>query len=548
VHLREALAEGVVVRNYVRVGIAVAVVVAIAAPAGSVLVPGGRNPRTDCYARFKINEGVDLLSTRVVRCTDNDPSCDLNPALGSCGFKVAACINQTDNMPTCIPPGPAAPLKAVRPKGRVKRLGLVPPADLASSTCGPSIDVAVNLRGRKRQKRGNLKLVMRTISPVKPRKDVDKVRLICNPCTGANCESVTTTTTLPAPLCGPNPDGGPDEAFLATADDGTDLDNGWTGVAHNFPVDPRASIRLCLSGCDGTTNPVCDASGATGAGSINGTTFGPPLPLVANLVPVCVVNNYQPGPVTARFNVQTGDVLPDAPLSVNLFSDTHFTSPDNVCPSCTGPNANTYGDPGTCNSGQNQGQACTIESILDVVQPGNTRTYRLSSACPPSRGDFAGRLNINLRLTTGTSSLMGPTPCVRQPGEPAGVTVQDDSCHGTPCSAACTGNACVRRNANNECVDSKGGIAQVCCSDNPASPCFPTANGGVITRTGRADPPRASNGLTWPDLTYPKVSHDGILVATFCEGATGTGTINGSTGLPGPGALILPGLQALLKQ
>jgi len=65
----------------------------------------------------------------------------------------------------------------------------------------------------------------------------------------------------------------------------------------------------------------------------------------------------------------------------------------------------------------------------------------------------------------------------------------------------------------------------------------PTAGGGAIVRTGEPDPPAP----VWPDPTYPKTSTGGILVTTFCEAATGVGTIDNVTGLPGPGALILPG-------
>jgi hypothetical protein len=44
----------------------------------------------------------------------------------------------------------------------------------------------------------------------------------------------------------------------------------------------------------------------------------------------------------------------------------------------------------------------------------------------------------------------------------------------------------------------------------------------------------------WPDPTYPKISGGMVTVATFGELATGTGSVDGLTALPGPGALILP--------
>jgi hypothetical protein len=503
-------------------------------PAAASFVPGGRNPRTDCYARYQVGDGTDVLSTRVVTCTDGDPSCDRNPGEG-CAFRVALCINQTDNQPTCIPPGPAAALKKVRPMGKARKLGLQPPADLASSACGVSVDVPVSLR-RKGRRPGKVTLKSIAISPVKPKRDRDVVKLVCTP-----------GTTTPTLTCPANPAGGPDQLDLTTADTGTDLDNGWTGVAHNFPVDPRATLKLCLAGCDAGTNPVCDASGPTGAGSLNGETFGPPLPLITQSVPVCVVNRYQPGPVTGRVNVQTGEVSPDQPLQVNLLSDVHFTFSEAICPRCTGPNAQDYGGTGTCDGGQNPGRACTVDSILTVPLADGDKTYRLSKSCPPSSSQSVGMLNIRLPLTTGTSRLAGSRPCRAQPGDPSqGINVQDDACGGSPCAAECTGPACLTRDAEGRCIDAKGGVSQVCCNSNTTTPCFPTANDGAIERTGRAAPPRDGNGLVWPEGTYPKTTADGVLAATFCEAATTASVVNSTTGLPGPGALLLPGTQTLI--
>src|SRR5262249_57458209 len=38
---------------------------------------------------------------------------------------------------------------------------------------------------------------------------------------------------------------------------GSDLDNGWTGTSHNFPVIGGSSLKYCLSGCDGTSTFEC---------------------------------------------------------------------------------------------------------------------------------------------------------------------------------------------------------------------------------------------------------------------------------------------------
>ena len=97
-------------------------------------------------------------------------------------------------------------------------------------------------------------------------------------------------------------------------------------------------------------------------------------------------------------------------------------------------------------------------------------------------------------------------------------------------------------NGQGECIDAKGGVSQLCCAGQTNMPCFPTAGGGQIQRTGKPGPPLPR----WPDPTYPK-NGDMTLAATFCEPITGTVLVDGVTGLPGPGALILPGTSAWIR-
>ncbi len=488
--------------------------------AAATHVPGGGSKKADCYSEFD-TQG-DTITGVVVQCTDGS-SCDSDGAAnGACVFTVALCVNQTD-VSGCTPMPPLTKVK-VTPRGI-----LTPPADLSGATCGANASITVPLKGRKKNHPGKKIIHVVAKSSGKPKVDTDKLVLKCNPPHGS-----TTTTTMQ--FCVANPQGGPDEADFSTADSGTDLDNGWTGISHNFPVDPRASLKVCLSGCDASTNPVCDLMGAVGAGSINGATFGPPLPLIAQGVAVCVINRFQTTPVTGKLNVQTGEVSDTTPIQVNLFSDVHLISDHtNVCPRCSTGSAPQYGASGTCSAGPNRGKRCTVESIVTVAESQGSPTYGLSAACPPDPAAKAATLDIRLALTSGTSTLPGPKPC----GESA-----DDNCGATPCAATCTGAACVSHDASGNCIDSKGGISQLCCNGSTSTPCYPTAGGGAIVRTGKPDPPAP----VWPDPTYPKTTTGGILVTTFCEAATGVGTIDNVTGLPGPGALILPGKQTLLKR
>jgi len=77
----------------------------------------------------------------------------------------------------------------------------------------------------------------------------------------------------------------------------------------------------------------------------------------------------------------------------------------------------------------------------------------------------------------------------------------------------------------------KGGVSQNCCTNASATPCFPNP----IVRNGATAAPTPP----FPDPAFPKTG-DATLVATFCEATSGSATVDVVTGLPGPGALVLP--------
>jgi hypothetical protein len=173
---------------------------------------------------------------------------------------------------------------------------------------------------------------------------------------------------------------------------GSDLDNGWTGTSHNFPVIDGSSLKYCLTGCDSVSTFDCELSGTTAVSGdsnpLNGATFGAPLPLLAANVPVCVVNRFQDPVLTGHYNLQTGEAgTPDNPNTVNLFSDvylrTSFTG--EVCPRCNVPGGGgKLGDKGTCSSSaKNAGAACVVDGEVTVAGKG---LYLLSSACTPLGG------------------------------------------------------------------------------------------------------------------------------------------------------------------
>jgi len=256
-------------------------------------------------------------------------------------------------------------------------------------------------------------------------------------------------------------------------------------------------------------------------------------------VPTCIVNEFQAPSFTGTANLETGAI--DGTIA--LHSRVYITDTVNVCPRCVA---------GRCNAGARQGAACSVDGTVFVAGAQTAdKTFELSKDCPPA-GAAAGTLEITLPLTTATSTLAPEpgarpeTPCVRQPGEPAGVTPAPDMCRaGGVCTpGACAGPfTCARTitdptTGENICVDAKGGLSQYCCSNDPGQACEPSRT-GAITRSGRAEAPRDTNGIGYGAGEYPKHS-DAVSVATFCEAATGTSTIDALTGLPGPGALVLP--------
>src|SRR5262249_30579959 len=146
----------------------------------------------------------------------------------------------------------------------------------------------------------------------------------------------------------------------------------------------------------------------TGTGTkdnVNGAFFGPPLPLIAGGVPVCVVNRYQvtgaPNGISGTFNMQTGEVV----SNIKLFSDVFVTDSSLVCPRCEG---------GTCDSGKNRGKSCTVDGQVNVTQSlAPNKLFHLSKDCPPVGAPVAS-LNIPLAPTTNqatTPGTGGSKPC-----------------------------------------------------------------------------------------------------------------------------------------
>jgi hypothetical protein len=498
------------------------------------LVPGGGPRRTDCYAEWKVT--TLALETKgpdaEISCVDGDARCDADGDVdGLCTFTVAVCAMQTTS--GCRP----RPVKSISFLGRTADLGLqLPSLPATTPVCGPDTPLVLPLQitaAGDLQPSERLTLRMRAKAKGVPRSDRDTLTLRCTP-------SAKPLVRCPARASGSQQ---PNELRLTVAPAGTDLDIGRSGPLHNFPTSGGTRMQLCLVGCDATNEPRCATTLPVGTDTLNGSTFGPPQPLLAAGIPLCVQNRFTASQPVGSANLQSGEIE----QTILLESDVFLTDETNVCPRC---------ERGICNSGPAAGRRCRVDGEVTVAEAvTSSKVFKLSKDCPPPSDLKAGTLAVEVPLTTGTSILSplpggsAATPCVRQPSEPVGLLPLPDICPaGGTCTATCTGAACATQGfdfvtAQPACVDAKGGLSQLCCSSKTDNPCFPTGPGslGALSRAGRPMPPQP----LWPDPTYSKTTdctpgNCAVMVATFCEPATGTGSVDGLAGLPGPAAVVLP--------
>ncbi|HEV7731454.1 MAG TPA: hypothetical protein VGR62_04790 [Candidatus Binatia bacterium] len=297
-----------------------------------------------------------------------------------------------------------------------------------------------------------------------------------------------------------------DELSFVVSSSASDFDYGFSGASHNFTMWKDARFDVCLTGCDETTDSMCDVSVCVPQAL-------PPMPLLSNGVPVCLALQMTGGTALGTFDLASGALS----LPVTLRADVHVQMPlTDVCPRCSG---GAIGAQGTCNSGERQGGACAVEAQVHVVGSPNP-DYFLSSDCPPNAANLAASFPVATTFTTGETSIAGSKPCPDQ--------LADDPCGAGTCTVDCS-----------DTVPLKGGINQSCCSNNPMQPCFPTAPDsppGRIVRSGIVAPLVPA----WPAPTSSHTATGAVLASTFCFPRTADPTFDIVGGLPGPGALLLP--------
>ena len=446
-------------------------------------------------------------------CADGDASCDADGETnGVCVIRINACVGQVT--PSCPSPRPTrSPLRF-----RGARLEGFRPPDTSTPGCGTEGRLTVPLRRtpmnplkplKRLDRSRTMKLVMKSPG------FVDRLFVQCVPCgssgtCGPAC-GVTRSPTQPNELILTVPPAAGDTG------NGSDLDIGWSGAAHNVAIPGAATLRYCLDRCDGAGGAECAGSGGTGLASLNGPFFGSPLPLIAASMPACIVARFASPTIDMAFNVSSGEARGTLDLAVDVYLGTDSAE---ICPRCVASANPDIGAIGICSpTAQNGGARCRIDGTTRVTGGSGDPTYFLSGGCLPQQNLQAGTLSLHLPLTTGTASTTGSLPCP----DAAGPQTLDDSCAGT-CIAECTGTACIARDAQDRCIDANGGISQLCCSDHSSTPCFPSRDDGTITLRGTP----ATDGGT------------AVFAATFCVPRPSSPLLATMTGLPGPGALLLP--------
>ncbi len=354
-----------------------------------------------------------------------------------------------------------------------------------------------------------------------------------------------------------------------TVTPGANLDTGWTGIAHDFAIQTGSQIVGEISNCDGVSDTECDYFANVGSrcandptvsctdnsqcssGTCTISTFGPPLPLSAGGVPVCIVNRFA-SDVTGTYDLASGA----SELHVHLNSLVHLgntvTRPCPIC-DCGKPNPQDcqIGDAGTC-SDITGSPPCHVQGAGPLGPTSND--------CPPSSSlnVSGGGLDIPFDpLTTGSVSFASNQACTG-----AGFGNQRCWCSGeaqpSSCLNGCNGGANDGQpcDTDADCGGTAGSCVPLCrqvpgdavgearcvvgpadqtCSDAPEVGC--RTNSDCAAGQGTCV---AKNRRCFLDpivrVGAPGTTSD-LLASAFCIPATTGTAINQTAGLPGPGAI-----------
>jgi hypothetical protein len=381
----------------------------------------------------------------------------------------------------------------------------------------------------------------------------------------------------------------------------TDSDNGWTGYGHNVDTNDPVPARLFLD-CDGPApcgqceitghdpslgNCRCESDNRTRCFTVAGPdtencggsecvcNFGPPMPVSAGSIPLCVLNTLsgQPG---GEANVDDGSGTVDLHLAEKIHLGASRFAP---CPICMGDPTPADGvRGGTCVGGQNDTDTCDAQAYNATFPPPTGGFYSLD--CFPLEGaNVTGQgLRIETELTTGHTELHANLPCGEAPFDQL-------EC---PC-LVCSGDTTIPCNSHEECAEAGAGTCSSAgqgaqplpndcedflCSDigNEEGECTTGPDDNWCDGIVRADGSGLIGCGTNEDCAVGTIGVDAgecALVtrrpcfldpieadgaphpvipsvgATFCLPPTLSDSINSTAGFPGPGRLRLQTLVTL---
>lgn len=287
----------------------------------------------------------------------------------------------------------------------------------------------------------------------------------------------------------------------------TDLDTGYTGIAHNSDINDQVTTRGDLI-CDGPfaggpepcgeckvvgidpssghcrcANDIrtqCDEPFAADSDDCGGNTcncyFGPPLPLSSGNTPACVLNRFAQD-VSGTANVDTGsgailarlasvvylgiDVLTPCPVcggtctapagnvgdpcGVDQHCDTALGSGDGVCGNFD-PTAGDGNRGGICYEGAHAGQACDIDAYNENFPADPTPGSGgagMALDCAPEAGLNVSGLGLKIVLDSTTGSVALPVASI-----PCAFDVAPELC---PCGV-CSGDTLTPCQSNADCT------------------------------------------------------------------------------------------------
>lgn len=489
------------------------VAVLAALPAVAFADFAGTGPAaSECYVT--LGRVAAPSSKNILSCQDGDPACDADATVDNqCTFAVDLCAHQ-DGIAGCTSPDISTIKFSV--KGKPNTYSVTAPGTLTepvtTAQCGTTGSIVVKV-GEKKKKGAITKVPSKQITvtfsgkgSTKPKLDKDRLRLVCSPA---------------PPACPANSSGGISELRFRIKKDGQDLDIGWTGDSHNQLNVFGAEYTACMTGCDASGTTDCTEDQAA-TDAVNGTDYGPPLPLLTGTTATCVRQKYGDPKISgATANMSTGKVG----LTVNLLSQVYLTNATQVCPECS---STTLGGIGSCKGlpgYTGAGRTCKTEGLVQV----GGRIYSLSTACLPD-GNQLATITIPLGLTTEASAKSG-----------TGTALCPGLTHSNACGAGNTDGACTKTTGCGPAGDNKDlklGIYEHCCDSNPLKSCFPieaTQASPGISVTGAVSPVVAADaGSDFPKKSTP------TLAAAFCISATGNVIVDSVAGLPGPGTTVMP--------